>query len=106
MPGKRVEGDLLCGLFGLPVCTDAQGIARPISRAGTAICSVIVRWPSRFLPKAAVPPYTKSHALSAGWAWHIPLAAHLGLGYVYSSQFISDDELRGKNYGSTHNSVR
>jgi tryptophan halogenase len=40
----------------------------------------------------SIPPYTKSQGLSSGWAWHIPLAEHLGLGYVYSSQFISDED--------------
>lgn len=41
--------------------------------------------------EGSVPPYTKSHALSAGWAWPVPLASHLGLGYVYNSQFNSDE---------------
>ena len=50
-------------------------------------CAVAFKIPA----EGSVPPYTKSHALSAGWAWHIPLASHLGLGYVYNSQFNSDE---------------
>lgn len=42
--------------------------------------------------KRDIPPYTKSQAMPAGWTWHIPLANHVGLGYVYSSSFVSDDE--------------
>jgi tryptophan halogenase len=45
-----------------------------------------------------VHPYTTATALSAGWAWDIPLQDSRSLGYVYSSAFLdkkeADRELR------------
>ena len=39
-----------------------------------------------------VRPYTTSTALSAGWVWDIGLVNRRGIGYVYSSAFISDSD--------------
>ncbi len=37
-------------------------------------------------------PYTSATALDAGWVWNIPLWHRLGTGYVYSSEYKSEDE--------------
>jgi len=39
-----------------------------------------------------VRPYTQATALSSGWVWEIPLQTTRSLGYVHSSDFISEDD--------------
>lgn len=36
-------------------------------------------------------PYTSASAMKHGWLWEIPLFNRCGNGYVYSSQFVSDE---------------
>jgi len=89
--GERVAGDLFID------CTGFRGLLIE----GTCK-SGYEDW-SQWLPcdrAVAVPcakvgpptPYTRCTARGAGWQWRIPLQHRTGNGYVYSSQYISDDE--------------
>ena len=39
-------------------------------------------------------PFTNCTALSSGWIWETPTWSRKGVGYVYSSEFISDDDAK------------
>jgi len=51
--------------------------------------------------EGTIRPYTTAETMENGWSWHIELPERESVGYVFSSQYCSDDdalaELKGKN---------
>ena len=90
--GREIEGDLF---------VDCSGFRSLL--LGSTLAEEWEDW-SRWLPcdrAAALPcshttedyaPLTSAIAMPAGWRWQIPLQHRMGNGYVFSSQFISEDE--------------
>lgn len=43
-------------------------------------------------PDKDIKPYTTATALKYGWVWNIPLQHRYGCGYIFDSDYVSDDE--------------
>ena len=93
--GERIEADLFVDATGF----SAQLIGKRLG-VGHADCSqwllcdraVTMNVPYDHHYPGHVRPHTTATALSAGWVWEIPLQTRRALGYVYSGDFISDDD--------------
>ena len=88
--GELVDGDLFIDCSGFRGLLIEQALKTgyddwshwlPVNRALAVPCE----------SSPDLHPYTRSTAREAGWQWRIPLQHRVGNGYVYCSDFISDD---------------
>lgn len=97
--GERVDGDLFIdcsGFRGLLI----EGALKtgyedwrqwlPCDRAVAIPCS----------SAGPLTPYTRATALEAGWQWRIPLQHRVGNGYVFCSEFSSEEDAKARLLGS------
>lgn len=91
--GRAVEGELFVDCSGfrsllmektLNVGFEDWSHWLPCDRAVAVPCERV----------APLRPFTRSTADAAGWRWRIPLQHRTGNGYVYCSEFLSDDAAR------------
>jgi len=89
--GERIEGDIFVDCSGFRALLIGQTLQEdwedwthwlPCDRAVAMPC---------VSPPGPIEPYTRAHAMAAGWRWRIPLQHRVGNGYVYASAHISDD---------------
>lgn len=89
--GLAVEGDFFVDCSGFRALLIQQTLAVPFESFGDNLFNdAAVTLPSDALPNT--PVETRSTALSAGWAWQIPLTHRTGNGYVYSRGYRSADD--------------
>ena len=88
--GERIAGELFIDCSGFRGLLIEQALATgyedwshwlPCNRALAVPCA----------PVPEPTPYTRSTARGAGWQWRIPLQHRTGNGYVYCSDFISEE---------------
>lgn len=86
----RLSGDLFidCTGFRAELLQQAS-LSQWVSWNDQLLCdrAVTMRRPNNGI----IPPYTTATALSSGWVWDIALARQRGIGYVYSSRFLTDE---------------
>lgn len=92
--GRRLEADLFIDCSGFRGLLINEALGEPfIDMSGYLLCDRAV---ATALPhddaRLGVEPYTSSIAMKAGWTWKIPMLTRFGTGYVYSSQFVTEDE--------------
>ena len=93
--GEVLDADFFvdCTGFRALLIGDSLGVGY-ISWENELLCNraIAVQTENTDIPDA----YTTSAAQDFGWRWRIPLQSRSGNGYVFSSQFISDDEATAK----------
>jgi len=93
--GQRIEADLFIDCTGFARLLIGKTLGVEYKEFGDyLLCdrAVAMQVPYDVHPQKNVRPYTTSTALTSGWVWDIGLQNRRGTGYVYSSQFISDDD--------------
>lgn len=93
--GKRIEADLFVDCTGFARVLIGKTLGAEFeSYKDWLLCdgAVAMRVPYDKKPQENVRPYTTATALSSGWVWDIGLSDRRGTGYVFSSDFLSDDE--------------
>jgi 2-polyprenyl-6-methoxyphenol hydroxylase-like FAD-dependent oxidoreductase len=89
--GERIGGDYFidCSGFRGTIIQEALG-ERFLSFADNLFNDSAVVMPTPADP-TGTNPHTSATALSAGWAWDIPLTNRTGNGYVYASRYLDRD---------------
>ncbi|MEO8352520.1 MAG: tryptophan 7-halogenase [Chthoniobacteraceae bacterium] len=99
--GQSLRADLFLDASGFRSELIGRALAEPFeSYEDTLFCdrALIGGWERT---DETVRPYTTAETMNAGWCWRIDHEHFINRGYVFSSQFLSDDEaereLRAKN---------
>jgi len=93
--GKRLEADLFidCTGFAALLIDKTLGV-KWVDFSPWLLCdrALVMPVPYEVHYPGLVRPHTMATALSSGWVWDIPLQTRRGVGYVYSSAFISEED--------------
>ena len=89
--GREISADMFvdCSGFGSLLLAKTMG-EKYVSYSDTLFCdkAVIGSWKRN----GAIKPYTTTETMDHGWCWRIEFEDVVTRGYVFSSQFCSDDE--------------
>ena len=89
--GQLIEGDIFFDCTGFSALLMQQTLQAPFQSFAENLfndSAVVVQTANT----GEIESQTRSIAMQHGWRWRIPLTNRVGNGYVYSSQFCSDDQ--------------
>ncbi len=89
-----MSGDLFIDCTGFRGLLINKALGEPfISFSESLLCdrAIAMQVPTD-IKKDGINPYTTATALSSGWVWNIPLYGRIGTGYVYCSEFLSEEK--------------
>jgi tryptophan 7-halogenase len=99
--GQRITGDLWIDCSGFLSLLLGKALKEPfVSFKSSLYCdrAVVGGWDRADEP---IKPYTTAETMNSGWCWQIEHETRINRGYVYSADFISDEEaereFRAKN---------
>jgi tryptophan halogenase len=93
--GSSFDGDLFLDCSGFSALLIEKTLKIGYENWGQwLLCDRAVAMPTTSTKKPLL--FTRAIAHDFGWQWQIPLQHRVGNGYVYSSQFISDDQAYAK----------
>ncbi|MDT9001425.1 tryptophan halogenase family protein [Paucibacter sp. APW11] len=91
--GEQLAADFFIDCSGFRGLLISETLGEPfISYKHSLFNDRAIAIPTALDAKAPIPSETNSTALRHGWAWQIPLQSRYGNGYVYASDFVSDDD--------------
>lgn len=93
--GLELSADLFIDCTGFASLLSGKTLSTDFTDYGQwLLCdrAVAMRVPYSAYYPGEVRPYTTATALSHGWKWDIGLTDRRGIGYVYSSAFLSDED--------------
>lgn len=99
--GKNLSADLYVDCSGFHSLLLGQSLAEPFEDYRSSLYCDRVLIGSWRRSEEPLHPYTTAETMTAGWCWQIEHEDRINRGYVYSSDFISDEqaeaELRSQN---------
>jgi tryptophan 7-halogenase len=92
LSGRTMNADLYVDSSGFASVMLGKALAEPYTSFKRSLFddrAVVGEWTREDEP---IKPYTTAETMNSGWCWQIDHETKINRGYVYSSDFISDDE--------------
>lgn len=91
--GERLDYDFYVDCSGFASFLAEQVLKVPfVDKSGQILTDTVLAQQIATKPTDEIASYTLAKAHGAGWLWDIPLVTRRGVGFVYSSKHMSDEE--------------